>query len=66
MQRIVGVIGDGNSNTMERLRDGQVNLGAARHEHYTGSQRYMVNQMKTGIVSRHTLLNLLKRKSEHL
>jgi hypothetical protein len=51
---------------MGRLRDGQVNLGATRYEHYGGSQRRIVNQMKTGTVSCHTLLNALERKSEHL
>jgi hypothetical protein len=51
---------------MERLRDGQVKLGAARYEKYAGSQRLMVNQIRTGTVSHHTLLNVLERRSEHL
>jgi hypothetical protein len=57
---------DGDSNTMETLRDGQVKHGATRHEHYSGSQKRMVNQMRTGTVSCHTLLNVLGRRSEHL
>jgi hypothetical protein len=40
----------------EKLRDGQVKLGAVRHEQFAGSQRQMVNQMRTGTVSRHMLL----------
>jgi hypothetical protein len=44
-------LGDKESNTMERLRYGEVKIGAARHEHYAGSQRQMVNQMSTGTVS---------------
>jgi hypothetical protein len=51
---------------MERLRDGQVKLGAARYEQYVGSQRRIENQMRTGTVSRHTLLNVDERRSEHL
>jgi hypothetical protein len=58
--------GDKESNTMERLRDGLVKLGVARYEHYADSQRRMMNQMRAGTVSRHTLLNVLKRISEHL
>jgi hypothetical protein len=45
--RVEDSLGDKESNNMERLRDGQVKLGAARHEHYTGSQRRIVNQMRT-------------------
>jgi hypothetical protein len=46
-------LGDGDSGTMERLRDGQVKLGAARHENYAGSQRLMVNGTDT--VNHHML-----------
>jgi hypothetical protein len=42
-------LGGSESETMERLRDGQVKLGAARCEHYAGSQRRIVNQMRTGL-----------------
>jgi hypothetical protein len=48
------------------LRDGQVKLGGTRYEQYAGSQRRMLNQIRTGTVSRHTLLNVLERRSEHL
>jgi hypothetical protein len=54
------------SNTLERLRDGQVKLGVARHGQCAGGQRRMMNQMRTDTVSRHTLLNVRERKSEHL
>jgi cytochrome b len=50
-------LGDRELSTMERLRDGQVKLGAARYEQYAGSQRRIVNQIRAGTVSRHTLLN---------
>jgi hypothetical protein len=47
---------DKESNTMERLSDGQVQLGVGRYEQFAGSQRRIVNQMRTGTVSHHTLL----------
>jgi hypothetical protein len=59
-------LGDKESSTMERLMDGQVKLRAARYEQYVGSQRRLMNQIRTGTVSRHTLLNVLERRSEHL
>jgi hypothetical protein len=46
---------------MERLMDGLVNLGAARYEHCAGSQRQIVNQIRTVTVSRQTNLNVLER-----
>jgi hypothetical protein len=58
-------LGDFEPNTMKRLRDGQVKLGAARYEDYAGSQRPMMNQIIV-IVSHHTLLNVPERRSEHL
>jgi hypothetical protein len=55
------------SNTMEKLRDGQVKLLVLlRYEYYADSKRPMVNQKRIGSVSRHTLLNILERRSEHL
>jgi hypothetical protein len=51
---------------MERLRDGQAKLCVVRQEHFAGSQRRMVNQMRTGTVSCHTLLNVLEGSSEYL
>jgi hypothetical protein len=33
---------------MESLGDCQVKIVTARHEHYVGNQRRMVNQMRTG------------------
>jgi hypothetical protein len=58
-------LGDGVFNTIERLRDSQVKIDAARYDHYAGCQR-MVNQMRTGTVSRNTILNVLDRRSVHL
>jgi hypothetical protein len=37
--RVEDSIGDGDSSTMERLKDGQVKLSVAKHEHHAGSQR---------------------------
>jgi hypothetical protein len=59
--RVEDSLGDKESSAMERLRDGQV-----RYEKYAGSQRQIVNQIRTGTVSCHTLLNVLERRSEHL
>jgi hypothetical protein len=47
---------------MGRLRDGQVKFGAARHEHFSGGQRRMVNHITIGT----THLNVLDRGSDHL
>jgi hypothetical protein len=58
VRRVWDSLGDNELNTMKRLRDGQVKLGIARHEHYAGGQRRMVNHLKTGIMSRHTLLGM--------
>jgi hypothetical protein len=65
-RRVENSLGDKEASTMERLRDGQVRLGAARYEQYAGSKRRIVSQMRTGTVSRHTLLNVLEIRSEHL
>jgi hypothetical protein len=65
-ERVDDSLEDSESDTMERLRDGHVKLGVTRYEQYVGSQRRIVNQMRTGTVSRHTLLNVLKRRLEHL
>jgi hypothetical protein len=67
--KVKDILKNKESSTMVRwsdLRDGQVKLSAARYEHYIGSQRRMVNQMRTSTVSRHTLLNVLERRSENL
>jgi hypothetical protein len=61
--RVKYSLGNKESSTMERLRDIHVKFGAAR---YDGSQRGIVNQMRTGTVSSHTLLNVLERRLEHL
>jgi carbonic anhydrase len=54
------------SETMSRLKEHQVKEGVAKLEHFSGNQRRMVNQHRTGVVSRHTLSDLLKMRSEHL
>jgi hypothetical protein len=65
-ERVEDLLEDSESDNMERLRDGRVKLGAAKYDHYAGSQRRTVNQMRTGTMSRHTLLNVLERRSENL
>ena len=54
------------SATMTRLQEHQVKRGTARQERYAGSQRRIVNQHRTGAVSRYTLREILRRGSEHL
>jgi hypothetical protein len=49
----VDSLGDSESDTMERLRDGQVKLGTVRYEHHAGSHRRIVNQMRTRTVNNH-------------
>jgi hypothetical protein len=46
---------------MERLRDGQIKLGAARYEDY-GNQKNIGNQMRTGTVTLHTFIKILERR----
>ena len=57
---------DCESTTMARLREQQIKRGVAKQEHYAGSQRRLINQHRTGVVSRYTLRDLLRRGSEHL
>ena len=57
---------DCESTTMVRLREQQVKRGVAKQEHYAGSQRRLINQHRTGVVSRYTLRDLLRKGSEHL
>jgi hypothetical protein len=54
------------SVSMARLYEHQVERGVAREERFSGSQRKIVNQHRTGVVSRFTLRDILKRRSEHL
>ena len=54
------------SVSMTRLYEHQVGRGVAREERFSGSQRRIVNQHRTGVVSRFTLRDILKRRSEHL
>jgi hypothetical protein len=52
--RVEYSVGDKELSTMERLKDGQVKLGAARYKQYAGRKRQIVNQRKTDTVSCHT------------
>jgi hypothetical protein len=67
--RMEDSLGNGDSNTMERLKKGQVKLGAVTQEHYAGSQRRIFNQTRTVNACFYKLLNLLTcmyPKSEHV
>ena len=54
------------SATLTRLREHRVPRGIATHERHGGVLRRMVNQHRTGVVSRYTVRNILRRISECL
>ena len=54
------------SASLSRLVDMGVQPGAARNEHYTSGTRRFINQHRLGVISRFTLVELLRRRSEHL
>jgi hypothetical protein len=62
--RVEDSLGDKESRIMEK--GGQVRLDAAKYDQYACSQRRIVNQIRTSAPIRHTLLNVLERRSEHL
>jgi hypothetical protein len=51
---------------MNRLYEDQVGRGVAREQRFSGSQRRIVNQRRTGFASHFTLRDILKRRYEHL
>jgi ribonuclease HI len=57
---------DCDSATLTRFQEIHVRRGEARRECYAGSHRRLVNQHRTGVVSRYTLRDILKMRSEHL
>ena len=59
-------VSEDESTSLTRMLEHQVKRGKARHERYAGSQRRMVNQHRTGVVSRYMLRDILGKKSEHL
>jgi hypothetical protein len=54
------------SVNVTRLYEHQVGREVAREERFSGTQRRKVNQHRTGVVSRFTLRDIVKRRSEHL
>jgi hypothetical protein len=64
--RISEAENDSESATMIRLSELHVKAESARQQQYAAKQRKIVNQHNTGTVSRYTLKNILKEKSEHL
>jgi hypothetical protein len=51
---------------ISRLINNRSEEGYLREERFSGNQRRIVNQHKTGVVSRLSLRDILKRRSEHL
>jgi hypothetical protein len=67
--REIDQFGENESETMSRLKEHKVKRGEAKLEHFSGSQRRMVNHHRTGVVSLYwprDLLKLLKMRFEHL
>jgi hypothetical protein len=64
--RLEDSLGEGDSSTMERLKNSHIYRIATNLHTNASSQREIVNRMRTGTVSRHMLLNVLKRKVEPL
>ena len=54
------------SATLTRLQEFQIKRGVGTQEYNAGNQRRLVNQHKTGVISKYTLGDVLKRGSEHL
>ena len=57
--------GETHSHSCTRMKMMGVKVGSARLERYCGSQRRLINQHRTGIVSRYSLAEILVRGSEH-
>ena len=57
---------DCDSATMARLYELRIERGLVRRERYRGRQRRLVNQHRTGTISRYTLRDLLEMRSSHL
>jgi hypothetical protein len=64
--RISEVVKYFESAAVNRLNELHVKAVSARQQQYAGKQRRVVNQHNTGAVSRCTLTDILKEKSEHL
>lgn len=52
------------STSRTRLIGLGMTRGVARNESYAGSRRHLINQHRTGTLSRRVLKRLLKRRSE--
>ena len=58
---------EGNDSlSLHRMKELGVRIGMARTKSHAGRRRRLVNQHRTGTVSRATLTELLKEGSEHL
>ena len=54
------------STSVIRMRDCGLKVGTARREHFRKRLKSMINQHRTSTISRATLIDLLRRRSEHL
>jgi len=57
---------DVDSRSMTRILELGVKSGFARHESHIGKTRGLINQHRTGTISRHVLADILRRRSECL
>ena len=57
---------DDDSFSMARIKDQDLKCGVARSEHFGGRRRMMVNQQRTGPVSRSVMVDTLRVRSEQL
>ena len=53
-------------HSLTRLKEMGANIGAARKERHTKYAKRLINQHRTGVLGCWTLLDLLRRRSEHL
>ena len=54
------------SSSLPRMYELEIKKGIAKNERWSGRTRAIVNQHRTGTISRCTLLQILERRAEHL
>src|SRR5204863_9934221 len=54
------------SSSLPTMYELEIKKGIAKNEHWSGRTRAIVNQHRTGTISRCTLLQILERRAEHL
>ena len=58
--------GESETAALTRMREIEVKQGVARKDRFGKVTRRIVNQHRTGVISCHTLKEILRRRSEHL